>query len=68
MPQLSRWIDYLGKGEMLTKRDVNKFVHKIWEKKVFVRMEILVSFISDNEKWNQHMMHLYFCSVYIHMG
>ena len=25
-------MDYLGKGEMLTNRDVNKFVPKIWEK------------------------------------
>ena len=27
-----RWMDYLGKGEMLTNRDVNKFVHKIGAK------------------------------------
>jgi hypothetical protein len=30
-----RWMDYLGKWEMLTNRDVNKFVHNIWEKKAF---------------------------------
>ena len=24
-----RWMDYLGKGEMITNRDVNKLVHKI---------------------------------------
>jgi choline-glycine betaine transporter len=28
MPHLSEWMDYLGNGEMLTNRDVNKFVHK----------------------------------------
>jgi hypothetical protein len=27
-----RWMDYLGKGEMLTNRDINKFAHKIGEK------------------------------------
>ena len=27
-----RWMGYLGKGEMLTNRDVIKFVHNIWEK------------------------------------
>ena len=27
-----RWMDYLGKGEMLTKRNVNKTVHNILEK------------------------------------
>jgi hypothetical protein len=30
MPLLSDgWMDYLAKGEMLTNRDVNKFVHTI---------------------------------------
>jgi hypothetical protein len=33
-------MDYLGKGEMLTNRDVNKCVHKIEEEKsFFVRMK-----------------------------
>ena len=27
-----RRMDYLSKGEMLTNRDVNKFVHHIFEK------------------------------------
>jgi hypothetical protein len=27
-----KWIDYLGKGEMLTNRDVNTFVLNILEK------------------------------------
>jgi hypothetical protein len=27
-----RWMDYLGKGETFTSRDVNKCVHTIWEK------------------------------------
>ena len=27
-----RWIDDLGKGEMLTNRDVNTFVHNVLEK------------------------------------
>ena len=31
MPHLPGGKDYLGKGEMLTKRHVNKFVHDIWE-------------------------------------
>ena len=34
MPHL-RWVDYLGKGEMLTNRDVNTFLHNILEKYAF---------------------------------
>ena len=35
-----RWMDYLGKGEMLTNRDVNKFVQKNVRNKLFVHMEM----------------------------
>ena len=31
MPHV-RWMDYLGKGQMVINRDVNKFVHNILEK------------------------------------
>ena len=41
-------MDYLGKGEMLTNRDVNKFVHKIGEEYAFVRIENLFNFSSWN--------------------
>ena len=27
-----RWMDYLGKGDMLTNKDVNHFVHNILDK------------------------------------
>jgi hypothetical protein len=55
MPHLSEWMDYLGNGEMLTNRDVNKFVHKHWEKHPFcVYGTFLGSFISAHETWNQH--------------
>ena len=27
-----KWVDYLGIGEMVNNRDVNKFVHTILEK------------------------------------
>ena len=36
-----RWTDYLDKGEMLTNRDVNKFVRN----KLFVRMEHFCDFL-----------------------
>ena len=32
-------MDYLGEGEMLTNRNVNKFVHKMYEKLYVVRMK-----------------------------
>ena len=32
-------MDYLGKGEMLTNRDVNKFVTTFLRNKLFVHME-----------------------------
>ena len=34
----ARWMDYLGKGEMLTNSDVNKCLHYILEK-IFVHLE-----------------------------
>ncbi len=27
-----RWMDYLGKGEVLTNTDLDRFVNNIWEK------------------------------------
>ena len=46
-------MDYLGKEEMLTKMDVNKFVHKI--------RESLGSFILAHETFDE----LFTCCVYI---
>ncbi|KAK6327376.1 hypothetical protein J4Q44_G00030210 [Coregonus suidteri] len=54
-------MDYHGNGEMLTNRDVNKFVHKILEKLAFVRMENSWNLISAHETWDQHFT----CCVYI---
>ena len=49
-------MDYLGKREMLTNRNVNKFERN----KLFV----LGSFISAHETWDEHfMLRLWFCSV-----
>ena len=46
---------YLSKGEMLTNRDVNKFVQNILEKQAFcVCWTFLGSFISAHETWDQH--------------
>jgi hypothetical protein len=47
-----RWIDYLGKVEMLTKRYVKKFVAKLLEKSTYGTF--LGSFISARETWDQH--------------
>ena len=48
-------MDYLGKGEILTNRDVNKFVHNILEKYIFCLYRTsLVSFILTHETWDQH--------------
>jgi hypothetical protein len=60
-------IDYLGKGEMLTNRDVNTFEH-ILEKYVFcVYGTFLTSFISAHVNMGPtlYMLHLHVYSVYI---
>ena len=52
-------MDYLGKGEMLTNRDVNKFVHKmIFGYGTFLR--------SRNMGPTLYMLRL--CSVYVHFA
>ena len=44
-------MDYLGKGEMLTNRDVNQFAHNLREN---AYGKILVYLISAHETWDQH--------------
>ena len=48
-------MDYLGKGEMLTNRDVNELVHKIWAYVTFLR-----SFISAHESSTLHIAFIFF--------
>ncbi len=55
-------MDYLGKGEVLTNTDLNKFVNKIWETYTYcVRRKSLRFFISAHEKWEQKQK----CCIYI---
>ena len=55
-------MDYLGNGEMLIYRDVNKFVHNILENQaVCAYGTFLGSFISALQTWDQHFT----CCVYI---
>ncbi len=50
----ARWMDYLGKGEVLTNTDLNRFVNKIWEKHTYcVRGKSLRFLISTCEKWER---------------
>ncbi len=56
-----RWMDYLGKGEVLTNTDLNRFVNNIWDKEAFC---------AHRKKFNswkmgaKKVLRLYFCSVY----
>ncbi len=34
-----RWMDYLGKGEVLTNTDLDRFVNNIWGNRPFVYIE-----------------------------
>ena len=54
-----RWMNYLGNGEMLTNRDVNKFVHRMREK-LFLNMDVLFQLM----KPTLYILCSYFCSVY----
>ena len=59
-------MDYLGKGEMLTNRDVNKFVHKIGEKYAFCDYgTFLESFISARETNTLHVAFIFYFSIEI---
>ncbi len=56
-----RWMDYLGRGEVLTNTDLDRFVNNIWEKLAFcVHRKSLRSLSLANEKWGQKQK----CSVY----
>ncbi len=58
-----RWMDYLGKGEVLTNTDLNKFVKKIWEKYTYcVRRKSLRFFYFNSWKMGARtkVLHLYF--------
>ncbi len=49
-----RWMDYLGKREVLTNTDLYRFVNNIWEKYAFcVHRKSLRSLSSAHEKWGQ---------------
>ncbi len=64
-----RWMDYLGKGEVLTNTDLDRFVNNIWEKWAFyVHRKSPRSLSSAHEKWGQkQVLHLYFFQcVYIY--
>jgi hypothetical protein len=58
-------MDYIGKGEMLINRDVNKFVHQISEKKYFVRMEHFWDLLFQLMKNGTIILYLDFCSVIV---
>jgi hypothetical protein len=49
-------MDYLGKGEMITKRDVNTFVHKLRE----VRSEIFYFSSENMEPTHLHAALIFF--------
>jgi hypothetical protein len=63
-----RWVDYLGKSEMLTNRNVKKFVHNIWKKYAFLclwKNSRIFYFNTWNMGATRYMLCLYFCSVYV---
>ncbi len=59
-------MDYLGKGEVLTNTDLDRFVNNIWEKWAFcVYRKSLRSLSSAHEKWGQKQKFIILFSVYI---
>ncbi len=49
-----RWMDYLGKGEVLTNTDLDRFVNNIWQKYALcVHIKSLRSLSSAHDKWRQ---------------
>ena len=62
MPHLWGGMDYLGKGEVLTITDLDRFVNNIWEKCLFcVYRKCFRSLSSSHEKWEQKQK----CCIYI---
>ena len=62
MPHLWGGMDYLGKGEVLTNTDLDRFVNNIWEKWIFwVYRKSFRSLSSALKKWEQKQK----CCVYI---
>ena len=53
-------MDYLGKGQILTNRDVNKFVHNIFEKNVFCSMENFWDLLFQFMKHGTNTLHAAF--------
>lgn len=51
-------MDYFGKEEMLTNRDVNKFVHKLREISFFVRMEHFRDLLYQLMKYGTNTFHV----------
>ena len=60
-------MDYLGKGEVLTITDLDRFVNNIERNAYFVYIENVLGLSSSHEKMGEKtkVLHLYFCSVYI---
>ena len=58
-------MDYLGKGEMLTNRDVKNLCTTFERNKLFVHMEQFGDLLFQLMKPTLYMLRLYFCSVYI---
>ena len=62
LPHLWGGMDYLGKGEVLTITDLDRFVNNIWEKCLFcVYRKCFRSLSSSHEKWEQKQK----CCIYI---
>ncbi len=53
-------MDYLGKGEVLTNTDLDRFVNNIWENFFFVYIEKVLELWVKLKKWGQKQK----CCVY----
>jgi len=51
-------MDYLGKGEVLTNTDLDRFVNNIWGKYAFC-VHLKKSLSSAHEKWGQNKCCIY---------
>ncbi len=60
-------MDYLGKGEVLTNTDLDRFVNNIWEKKAFVYIEKVLDLwvqLMKNGGKNKSVVFIILVSVY----
>ncbi len=63
-------MDYLGKGEVLTNTDLDRFVNNIWEKQAFcLHRKSLRSLSSAHEKWgkNNSVAFIILFSIYMYI-